>query len=251
MQTANSLKNTEGWESLVGLWDRTHLMRTILWQQQYEDATALLNQYLARLRRFYGVDFCAGGLLQDSANLASSAVPEAGLDRLPPHFARRCLDLVAHARTPISWNEVKAEFGFRSMVVAPIAPPAAEPIGFLMLGHSSRKLYSAAELFVLQSLASELSWVARELNGKRNHREQFTDLSHDVKNTLQSIVSNVGFMREYATTPMDDQREKFLHAIESAVEKITARFDRSLIYTGAEDISAVYASAPMDSRRES
>jgi signal transduction histidine kinase len=251
MQTVNSLKQSEGWESLVGLWDRANTIRTFLWQQQYSDARALLNQYLVRLRRLYGVDFCAGGLLLDAGDLASAAVPEAGLDRLPAHFARRCLDLVAHARTPISWNEVKAEFGFRSMVVAPIAPPSAEPMGFLMLGQSTRRLYSAAELFVLQTLAGELSWVGRSLSGKENQREQFTDVSHEIKNTLQLLVSNMGFLRESLSEPLSGEQEKFFSAMDSSVERLTGQLNRVPDVVESEAASEFMLSAPSQSDRES
>ncbi len=156
------------WSSLVGLWDRANLIRAFLWHQTYEDLNALVLQFSVRLRRFYSADFCAGGLI-DGDNLTFAAVPEAGLEQLPDNLARRCFGLVAQARAPITWNEVKAEFGFRSMVVAPVAPPAGKPVGFLMLGHSNRRVYSAAELFVLQSLASELTWVVRQYQVSKGH----------------------------------------------------------------------------------
>lgn len=247
MQTVNSLKQSEGWESLVGLWDRANTIRTFLWQQQYSDARALLNQYLVRLRRFYGVDFCAGGLLLNAGDLASAAVPEAGLDRLPAHFARRCLELVAHARTPISWNEVKAEFGFRSMVVAPIAPPSTEPMGFLMLGQSTRRLYSPAELFVLQTLAGELSWVGRSLSGKENQ----TDVSHEIKNTLQLLVSNMGFLRQSLSEPLSGEQEKFFSAMDSSVERLTRQLNRVPDVVESEAASEFILSALSQSDRES
>ncbi len=225
VQPANSMNYSEGWESLTGLWERASLIRSFLWQQAYADVEVLLNQYLARLRRFYGVDFCAGGLLTEGDRLASSAVPGASLDRLPERFGRRCLDLVAHARAPIRWNEVKAEFGFRSMVVAPVAPPSAEPTGFLMLGHSSRRIYSAAELFVLQILAGELSWVGRELNRNKNHRKQLAGLSDSVKNTFQSIVGNIGLIRQNLSDSLDSEKAKPLCAIESGIEKMNLKLD--------------------------
>lgn len=248
MQAANSSKKPESWESLVGLWDRANIIRTFLWQQQYTDARALLNQFVVRLRRFYGVDFCAAGLLLDSENLTSAAVPEAGLERLPAHFARRCFDLVAHARAPISWNEVKAEFGFRSMVVAPIAPPSVERIGFLMLGQSTRRIYSAAELFVLQALAGELTWIARALTGEKIQREQLTDFSHELKQTLQLIVGNIGFLRESLSDPLDSEQENFFLVLESAVERITQQLNRmpDVFAPGTASEFMLRASMPFD-----
>ena len=235
MPTANGFTHSvESWQSLSGLWDRAGLMRAFLWHQQYLDVRALLIQFLVRLRRFYGVDFCSGGLL-DGEQLTVAAVPEAGLDQLPGNFARRCLDLVAHARAPITWNEVKAEFGLRSMVVAPIAPPSGVLVGFLMLGHSSRRVYSAAELFVLQTLADELSWVAREMNGKKAHRAEVADLSHDVKNTLQLIVGYTALIRQNLTGVLGGEQERFFSNIESDVEKILEQLSRLPAVLGADD----------------
>lgn len=220
MSTANGFKpSLEDWTSLGGLWDRAALIRAFLWHQQYDDAKTLLIQFLVRLRRFYSIDFCSGGLV-DGETLTAAAVPEAGLGQLPGNFAGRCLNLVAHARAPITWNEVKAEFGFRSMVVAPVAPPSGAPLGFLMLGHTSRRVYSAAELFVLQSLASELAWVAREFHSQKEHRVQVDDLSHDVKNTLQLIVGYTGLIRQNLNGVLGSEQEQFFANIESDVERI-------------------------------
>ena len=235
MSTANGFKpSLEDWTSLGGLWDRATLIRAFLWHQQYDDAKALLIQFLVRLRRFYSIDFCSGGLM-DGKSLTAAAVPEAGLEQLPGNFAGRCLDLVAHARAPITWNEVKAEFGFRSMVVAPVAPPSATPVGFLMLGHTSRRVYSAAELFVLQSLASELAWVAREFHSQKVHRVQVTDLSHDVKNTLQLIISYTALMRQNLNGVLDSEQEQFFANIESDVERILRQVSLSSAVPAADE----------------
>lgn len=220
MSTAKEFQqSTQEWHSLGGLWERAALIRAFLWHQHYDDPKALLVQFSVRLKRFFSIDFCAGGLIEGE-HLIYAAVPEAGLEQLPGNFARRCLDLVAHARAPITWNEVKAEFGFRSMVVAPVVPPAGAAVGFLLLGHSSRRVYSAAELFVLQNLASELAWVAREMQNQKEHRLQVADLSHDIKNTLQLIIGYSGLMRQNLNGVLGTEQEEFLTNIESDVERI-------------------------------
>ena len=235
MSTANGFKQSlEDWQSLGGLWDRAALIRAFLWQQQYHDAKGLLIQFLVRLRRFYSIDFCSGGLV-DGESLTAAAVPEAGLEQLPDNFARRCLNLVAHARAPITWNEVNAEFGFRSMVVAPIVPPSGMPVGFLMLGHISRRVYSAAELFVLQSLAGELAWVARELHSQKEHRVQVADLSHDVKYTLQLIVGYTGLIRQNLNGVLDGEQEKFFANIEADVERILRQLNPTPTVLAADE----------------
>src|SRR5262245_30742786 len=111
MSTAKeSQQSAQDWHALTGLWERAELIRAFLWHQQYADPRALLVQFLIRLKRFYGIEFCAGGLV-DGESVSVAAVPEAGVEQLPSNFARRCLELVAHARAPITWNEVKAGFG--------------------------------------------------------------------------------------------------------------------------------------------
>lgn len=251
MLTASGFKqSSEDWHSLGGLWERAALIRAFLWHQQYADAKALMTQYLVRLRRFYSVDLCSGGLL-DGESLNAAAVPEVGLEQLPGNFAGRCLSLVAHARAPITWNEVKAEFGFRSMVVAPVAPPSAAPVGFVMLGHASRRVYSAAELFVLQSLASELAWVAREFHSQKEHRVQVADLSHDVKNTLQLIVGYAGLMRQNLSGVLGSEQEQFFANIESDVERISRQLGQpAAVLSSAEEAPEMIIGAAVKSAAE-
>lgn len=214
-----SQQSAQDWHALAGLWERAALIRAFLWHQQYADPKALLGQFLVRLKRFYGSEFCAGGLA-DGEGLSVAAVPEAGVEQLPDNFARRCLELVAHARAPITWNEVKAEFGFRSMVVAPVIPPAGKAVGFLMLGHTTRRVYTAAELFVLKSLTHELAWVAREMHAQKQHHLQVAELSHDIKNSLQLIIDHTGSIRQKLKGALGKEQEEFFANVESDVERI-------------------------------
>lgn len=251
MSTAKGFQQpVEDWHLLSGLWERATLIRAFLWHQQYDDPKALMNQFLVRLRRFYSVDFCAGGLV-DGGSLTAAAVPEAGTEQLPGNFARRCLDLVAHARAPITWNEVKAEFGFRSMVVAPVVPPAGGPMGFLLLGHATRRVYSAAELFVLQSLAGELAWVGRDNHSQKEHRLQVADLSHDVNNTLQLIVGYTGLIRQNLNGVLGAEQKQFFANIESDVEKILRQLSPvPAVHAGDEEAVEMLAPLALESTAE-
>ena len=89
-----------------------------------------------------------------------------------------------------------------------------------MLGHTRPKVYSAVELFVLQSLASEVAWVAREFECQKEHRVRLADLSHDVKNTLQLIVGYTGLIRENLSGKLGSEQEQFFDNIESDVKRI-------------------------------
>src|SRR5207247_5535836 len=139
----------------------------------------LLSHFLVRLRRFFGVDFCFGVLMLNDEKFIKVGIPEAGIGRLPTNFSRRCLDLVANSRAPITWNEVSGEFGFRSAVVAPLTAPAGRPFGFVMLRHSSRKSYSSEELFLLQAMAGDFSWGGADLGVLNEQQSTCTGLSSD------------------------------------------------------------------------
>jgi hypothetical protein len=224
-----------GWATFPGLWERANLVRAFLWHQQCADAQSLLKQFLVRLRRFYGVDFCFGALLADRHELIDAAVPLEGLDRLPANFARRCLDLVAHSRAPITWNEVSAEFRFQNLVLAPIVPPLGAPLGFLMLGHTHRRNYSAADLFALQALASELSWAARELQGKAKHHDDIADISRSVKNTLQLIVGSTAMIRQNLGGALSADQKKCLGNIEANIDELLEQLNRFPAVLGADE----------------
>jgi signal transduction histidine kinase len=120
-----------------------------------------------------------------------------------------------------------------------------------MLGQSTRRLYSAAELFVLQTLAGELSWVGRAVNGKNHQREQFTDVSHEIKNTLQLLVSNMAFLRESLSEPLSSEQEKFFRAMDSSLERLTGQLNRVPDVIASEAASEFLLSAPLQSDRES
>lgn len=216
----NGREPAGSWDVFVGLWERANLVRAYCWTQQCADEKALLNQFLVRLRRLYSVDFCFGALTGNGAKLVEFGVPEAGMANLPANLARRCFDLVANSRAPIAWNEVSSEFGFRSAVVVPVTPPAGPALGFLLLGHSIRRSYSASELFLLQALACDLSWAVRALNRKKHLRERLGNMSHDIKNSLQLIVGNSALIRQNISSAQGAEQEKFVGNIESSVQNI-------------------------------
>jgi signal transduction histidine kinase len=90
-----------------------------------------------------------------------------------------------------------------------------------MLGHGRRKSYSPHELFLLQTLASELSWVVRDLATRQQHQRQLAATSHDVKNALQVIVGNAALIQQKFTNPLKSEFEKHIQSIESSVQQIT------------------------------
>jgi light-regulated signal transduction histidine kinase (bacteriophytochrome) len=104
-----------------------------------------------------------------------------------------------------------------------------------MLGHAQRRSYSVVELFLLQSLASELSWVARDLNSKKEYHEQHSKLTHDISNVLQLIAGNSALIRHKLAAKLDDDQERYFSLIESNIEGILQRMNRAPVKAAARE----------------
>lgn len=211
------------WELFLGMWERANLVRTFFWTQRINDEKILLTHFLPRLRRFFGVDVCFGALRVSEETIVEVGVPEAGLRQLPPEFARRCLESMAKSQAPVSWNEAGIGLGFRSTVLVPLRAPMGPSFGFLMLGHARARTYSAIELFLLQTLAGELSWVVRDLAARNIGQQKLAAASHDIKNALQVIVGNTELLRQTIKDHFSSERDRYLEGIELAVQQITER----------------------------
>lgn len=221
MSTFSGPKQPSGdWELFLGMWERANSVRAFFWSQRVDDEKILLTHFLARLRRYFGVDFCFGVLSLSEETLVEVAVPEAGLGQLPQDFSRRCLESVAGSRAPVTWKDAGIGLGFRSTVVAPLRAPTGSSFGFVLLGHSRPRSYSAIELFVLQALAGELSWVVRDLAARKSQRQKLNSASHGVTNALRAIGGNAALIRRKYR---DAECEEQLEAIESAVQQIIQR----------------------------
>lgn len=209
--TSEGLKDQQTcWDSFLGLWERASLIRSFLWNQEITDETVLLSQFLARLRRFFSVDFCFAALLFEGGKVLEVGLPEAKKERLPVNFARYCLDLIANSRVPIVWKQPRKPFEFCSTVISPLSPSIGQPLGLVMMGHSLPKSFASSELFLLQSLAGELSWAIRDLRSKKNHRQLLATVSHELRSPLQLIVGHSGLLHEdLAQACSSEQLEQF------------------------------------------
>lgn len=215
-----------GWESFVLLWDRANFVRNFFWNQPVSDERVLLTHFLTRLRRFYSVDFCFGFLAVNGRKLAEVGIPEALGGQLPKNFSHRCMNLVANSRAPVTWNEVSSELSFRSTVVAPVAPPAGPSFGFLMLGHAIRKTYSVAELFVLQSLAVELSWVVRDLVLRKDQQRQRAAAARQIHDEAEQILAaseSIGRTLAPAEAGNGGQEQNCFERVQSGARQIQDR----------------------------
>jgi signal transduction histidine kinase len=117
---------------------------------------------------------------------------------------------------------VSGGLSFRSTVVAPLTPPVGPSLGFLLLGHAIRKTYSAAELFVLQALAVELTWVARDLALRKVQQRQLAASARHVNNGLQEILSDTEQIgrKSSEANETNDEGQKVVQRIESTVRQI-------------------------------
>lgn len=208
------------WEIFLGLWERANLVRAFFWTQRPDDEKLLLTHFLPRLRRFFAVDFCFAALSVSADNLVEVGTPEAGMSQLPQDFPSRCLESLANSRAPVTWNEAGAGLGFRSTVVVPLRAPTGPAFGFLMLGHARARNYSAIELFLLQALAGEVSWVLRDLAARKADQQKLVASSHSVKNALQVILGNTSLIRQKLKDAPNGEMEKFLAGIEIAGQQI-------------------------------
>ena len=211
------------WELFLGMWERANLVRAFFWTQRIDDEKLLLTHFLTRLRRFFSVDVCFGALSVSEETLVEVGVPEAGLRQLPAEFSRRCMESLANSKAPVTWNEAGIGLGFRSTVVVPLRAPTGPTFGFLLLGQVRARNYSAIELFVLQALAGELSWVARDLESRKISQQKLACAAHGMKNMLQVVIGNAELMRQIVKDGADSECGKYLEGIEAAVHQITDR----------------------------
>lgn len=212
------------WESFLGLWERANLVRTFFWSQRVDDEKLLLTHFLARLRRFFAVDFCLGALRLTETDLVEVGLPEAGLGQLPDRFSVRCLDAVANSTAPVTWNEPGGS-GFRHTVVAPLRAPTGGAFGFLMLGHGRGRNYSAGELFLLQALAGELSWIARDLAARKHERQSLASMCQEVHDALQAITGSDGLIDSKSPQGVDNKVDSRLRAAARALRRLSERLN--------------------------
>ncbi len=237
------------WELFLKMWERANLVRAFFWTQRTNDEKLLLTHFLARLRRYFGVDFCFGVLSVSEETLVEVGVPEAGLGQLPQDFSRRCLESLANSRAPVTWKDAGIGLGFRSTVVVPLRAPTGPSFGFLMLGHARARNYTAIELFLLQALAGELSWVVRDLAARKFHQQKLAAASHGIKNALQVITGTAALLRNALKKDVPGAgHDAHLEGIEAAVQQVLERLsvlpdsaaeEGGPAQVGADDIASV------------
>jgi signal transduction histidine kinase len=123
----------------------------------------------------------------------------------------------------VTWKDAGIGLGFRSTVVAPLRAPTGSAFGFLMLGHARARNYTAIELFLLQALAGELSWVVRDLAARKVYQQKLAVAGHGVKNALQVIIGNAALIRQKLKDVPKGERDKHLEGIETAVQQVMDR----------------------------
>jgi signal transduction histidine kinase len=89
-----------------------------------------------------------------------------------------------------------------------------------MMGHSMAKSFASSELFLLQSLASELSWAIRDLRSKKKHRKLLATVSHELKNPLQVIVGHSALLHDHLAQACSRQQLEQFQNIEVSAQQI-------------------------------
>ena len=208
------------WESFVGLWERANLIRSFLWSQVFTDEKILLTHFLTRIRRFFEVDFCFVALFFEDDQPVEIGLPETSLASLPANFASRCVDLIANSRVPVAWKQLYGNLGFSSAVVSPLTPAVGQPLGFLLLAHSTSRSFSSPELLLLQSLASELSWAIRNLRSKKNYQRLLATLSHELKNPLHLVMGHATLLRESLASLLTEEHRREFNCIDQGATEL-------------------------------
>jgi signal transduction histidine kinase len=233
------------WDSFFGLWDRANLIRSFLWTQEITDETILLTQFLARVRRFFNVDFCFAAFFFENAKVFEVGLPETKTKQLPVNFSHLCLELIANSRVPLVWNQPRAPFDFPSAVISPLSPSVGQPLGFVMMGHSVTRIFASSELFVLQSLAGELSWAIRALRSRENYRKLLKTITHELKNPLQVIVGHSALLHDdFMQLCSGEQREQF-HNIEKSGRQLLELVN-GIVEMAADGANLAVLEVPID-----
>ena len=110
-----------------------------------------------------------------------------------------------------------------------------------MLGHQHRKSYTAAEFFLLQHLAAEVGWVARELAGRNDRRQKLATAGHDVKNALQVIIGNAALIRQKLNGTYRNEEEN-LQYIEVSAQQV---LDSVNLLSAADNYDDVKSARPI------
>jgi signal transduction histidine kinase len=194
------------WDAFLPAWERALLLRSFIWTQECGEEKKLFKQFSIRLKRLFNSDFCLIALSESSAKLVSAGFPESTADSLPPHFVRRTLDLIAGSRVPLSWNQPSKEFSFRHVVVAPVAAELGKPVGFIMLAQAQPRSFSQADLFILQTLAGELSWALREMQVKQRQERLVTSVTEELQSCLSAISADCDKLAQQVK-PLTDTEE--------------------------------------------
>ena len=208
------------WESFLQLWERAHVLRSFIWAQESADEKAFFKQFLARARRFFGVDFCFAALFVEGGKILQLSLPEDAASNLPANFVPHALDLIANSRAPVTWKQLSRDSGLKNVVVAPLLASVGRPLGFFMLGHMQSKHFSRAELFLLQLLAREVSWAVKELKSRQNHQRQLATFSHELKNSLNVIMGGCALLREDLEHSLAAGERRELSDIEATSQEI-------------------------------
>jgi light-regulated signal transduction histidine kinase (bacteriophytochrome) len=110
-------------------------------------------------------------------------------------------------------------------VIVPLRAPNGASFGFLLLGQSRGRSYSAVELFVLQALAGELSWVVRDLAARKAHHRKLAAVSHSITNDLQVVLGKAAMLRQKlkeVSSGSDNPIEDVEAAVQAILERLRA-----------------------------
>jgi signal transduction histidine kinase len=209
------------------LWERANLIRAFIWNQNASDEAVLVRQVVDQIQRAFDIDFCFAALRRDSGEVLQAAAPEALLECLHPAFVSQSMDLVANARMPVKWSRREFQTGFKALMITPFPVVESSPLGFLMLAHSSRRVFTKAELLSMQALAGDVAWALRELRAKRTQHELLSAASVELSRALKLVQD--GAWRDLDSLNREEQQ---INRIEANIEEASRGIRRLLVVPG-------------------
>jgi signal transduction histidine kinase len=109
-----------------------------------------------------------------------------------------------------------------------------------MLGHTRGRSFTRAELFLLQSMAGELSWAIRELRSKQSHQKLLAAVSLELKSSLHMVLGNCSLLREDeegGLTPAQNQRMTDIeNGARESLRTISSFLDFALAHEGRSPV---------------
>jgi len=152
--------------------EQVHAIRAFTWNHRIANERNFLQQWLARIRSAFRVDFSFAAVLLNARKIETVAPENSSALRSIVEFVSSFLEDLSASKVPTVVEDVRRRWGFTSLVVASLAPAARQPLGVVAVGASGMRTFTAPESFQLQYLTEEAGRALKRLAARRVRDEQ-------------------------------------------------------------------------------